>query len=101
MIVDGNSESSAARERLCASPDIAQRPLLTLAVPTYNRQRFLATFLRAIAPQLAGERRVELLISDNGSADGTSELVAGYIAGGLPIRYIRNETNIGGDQNFL
>ena len=76
-------------------------PLLTLAVPTYNRSRYLATFLAAIAPQLTAETRVELLISDNASPDGTAALVQDYQSRGLPIRYILNETNVGADRNIL
>jgi abequosyltransferase len=82
-------------------PESESGPLLTLAVPTYNRQSFLAIFLAGIAPQLAGQSRVELLISDNASPDGTGELVRSYQANGTPIRYIRNEVNVGADRNIL
>ena len=44
-----------------------ERPLLTIAIPTYNRSEYLAQLLTALAPQLAREPRVELLISDNAS----------------------------------
>ncbi len=81
--------------------DHNEGPLLTLAVPTYNRSQYLATFLAAIAPQLAGETRVELLISDNASPDDTADIVRGYQAKGLPIRYIHNEINVGADRNIL
>ena len=101
MILDRNLDPAMETAPLRPTAKAVNRPLLTVAVPTYNRQNFLATFLTAIAPQLAGESRVELLISDNGSPDKTGELVRNFQSKGVPIRYIRNQTNIGGDQNFL
>jgi abequosyltransferase len=79
----------------------SSRPLLTFAVPTWNRANYLATLLSALAPQLVGEKRVELLISDNATQDETQTVVRRFLDEGLPIRYIRNETNIGPDRNFL
>jgi abequosyltransferase len=78
-----------------------ESPLLTIAVPTYNRSRYLATFLAGAAPQIVGEDRVELLISDNASPDDTGELVQRYQSQGIPIRYVRNESNVGPDGNIL
>jgi abequosyltransferase len=76
-------------------------PLLTIAVPTFNRSRYLSTFLAALAPQLSFGSRVELLISDNASPDDTPELVRSYASPGFPLRYIRNEANAGADRNIL
>jgi abequosyltransferase len=77
------------------------RPLLTIAIPTYNRSRFLAQLLEVLAPQVAGEPRIELLISDNCSPDDTPDVVNSFRSKGLPIGYSRNEVNIGPDANFL
>lgn len=77
------------------------RPLLTLAIPTYNRAWCLKDLLSALAEQLKDEPRVELLISDNASPDETPSLVQDFAAQGLRIRYLRNAENIGGDANFL
>ena len=51
-------------------------------------------------PQLAGEPRVELLLSDNASPDETPATVEEYHRRGLHMRNIRNEINIGPDANF-
>ncbi len=56
--------------------------------------------LNSLMPQLAEESRVELLVSDNASSDGTPVAVEEYRSRGLSIRSIRNETNIGPDANF-
>ena len=76
-------------------------PLLTIAIPTYNRANFLRELLACLQPQLAGQPAVELLISDNASPDETSAVVHEFINSGLELRYIRNEINIGPDPNFL
>lgn len=77
------------------------KPLLTIAIPTYNRASFLRELLAVLAPDLKDEPRVELIISDNSSPDETSSVVQAFIACGLRVGYIRNVQNIGADANFL
>jgi abequosyltransferase len=77
------------------------RPLLTIAIPTYNRARCLRELLSGLTDQLKNESRVELIISDNASPDETPAIVKDFVARGLKVRYIRNATNIGPDANFL
>jgi abequosyltransferase len=81
----------------------ADQPLLTLAIPTYNRELYLMELLETLLPQfsLLPPGIAELLISDNCSEDLTGGMVATFQDRGLPCRYIRNETNIGADGNFL
>lgn len=79
----------------------SERPLLTIAVPTYNRHRYLSELLEVLTPQLARETRVELIISDNASEDDTSTVVESFRRRGLTLSYWRNETNIGADANFI
>lgn len=77
------------------------RPLLTIAVPTYNRGGCLRELLSGLADQLMNEPRVELIISDNASPDETPAIVQDFVTRGLNLRYIRNAQNIGPDANFL
>jgi glycosyltransferase involved in cell wall biosynthesis len=77
------------------------RPLLTIAIPTYNRAGCLKELLSGLTDQLKNERRVELMISDNASPDETRAVVEEFIAGGTQMRYIRTPQNIGADANFL
>lgn len=79
----------------------SEQPLLTIAIPTYNRSRYLAQLLESLVPQLKDEPRVELIISDNASQDDTPNLVRRFLRDGLQARYIRNPENIGPDRNFL
>ncbi len=76
-------------------------PLLTIAIPTYNRRVCLKQLLDVLAPQLAEEPRVELVISDNASPDDTPAVVESFRKEGLLVVYKRNESNIGSDANFL
>ena len=78
------------------------QPLLTIAIPTYNRSDCLQLCLSTLIPQvLAVEGEVELLISDNASTDGTKNLVEGQQAAGVSLTYFRNDTNLGADRNFV
>ncbi len=78
-----------------------ERPLLTIAIPTFNRSGCLEQLLDALMPQLEGETRVELIISDNASPDDTPSVVASFRERGLELIHSRNETNIGSDANFI
>lgn len=77
------------------------KPLLTFAIPTYNRAGCLRDLLSVLVDQLRDEPRVELIISDNASPDETPLVVQEFAARGLSVRYIRNAQNVGPDANFL
>ncbi len=77
------------------------RPLLTIAIPTYNRSRNLEQLLGSLMPQALSEGRVEVLVSDNCSTDDTPAVVARFRQAGWDLVSIRNEVNIGADANFL
>ena len=78
-----------------------ERPLLTIAIPTYNRSACLAQLLEILMPQLEGEHRVEVIVSDNASQDDTPHTVASFRQKGLEVVYSRNEINGGADVNFI
>lgn len=94
---------SAARVSRAAGAREPGQPILTLAIPTFNRAPFLAELLEALLPQFAGPaaETAELVISDNASDDNTGEIVRGFQARGLPCRYVRQPENVGADSNFL
>ncbi len=78
-------------------------PLLTIAIPTYNRAGFLKNLLDGIVLQaevLAGV--VQICISNNASTDNTRVLVMGYMEKypGL-ITYNENRENLGLDKNLM
>ena len=78
------------------------KPLLTIAIPTYNRASWLDLCLSQIVKQADSHGKlVEILVSNNNSPDNTDEVVSKYISSGFAITYIKNTANIGSDRNLL
>jgi glycosyltransferase involved in cell wall biosynthesis len=80
-----------------------KKPLLSISVPTYNRARYLEECLNSIVCQFSDKNtceRVQIIVSDNASEDGTRELVKGYERKFENIRYLRNETTIPSSENW-
>jgi glycosyltransferase involved in cell wall biosynthesis len=77
-----------------------KKPILTIAIPTYNRPAYLLKTVDAIIPQL--NEYTTLLIIDNHS-DVSIETVLHdkYLIKDINIKVVRNITNIGGAANTL
>jgi abequosyltransferase len=78
-------------------------PLLTIAIPTYNRAKLLDKCLGAISSQMAAMDsggKLEIIVCDNASTDNTSDIVNGYKSKGFAIEYLRNKENLGPDRNI-
>jgi glycosyltransferase involved in cell wall biosynthesis len=75
--------------------------ILSLCIPTYNRATYLNKCLHTVVREVGNNASVEIIISDNVSDDNTPEVVAAYMEKYSNVKYIRNETNIGGDKNFI
>lgn len=78
-------------------------PLLTIAIPTYNRASYLDINLNQLLTninQLEDKSILEIIISNNASTDNTDLIVSKYIDKGLNVNYYKNESNIGPDRNF-
>lgn len=73
-------------------------PLITVGVPVYNGERYLAQCLDSLLAQ--SYRDFTLLISDNASSDETAAICQRYVQADSRVRYHRNETNIGLYGNF-
>jgi glycosyltransferase involved in cell wall biosynthesis len=71
---------------------------VTIGVPVYNGEPFIAEALESIAAQTFED--YEVIISDNASEDGTEGVCRGYAARDSRVRYVRNERNIGLARNF-
>jgi len=77
------------------------RPTLSICIPTYNRAEMLRMSLNSLAPQVGRVgHRVEIVVSDNCSSDDTPEVVA-WARQYAPVRYHRNEVNVGAAGNVL
>lgn len=66
-----------------------EKPLISCIVPVFNGERYLAEALDSILAQTY--RPIEVIVVDDGSTDGTADLVARY---GERVRYVR-QTNRG------
>ena len=63
---------------------------LTVFTPTWNRAHTLPRLYHSLCVQTS--RDFEWMVIDDGSTDGTEDLVAGWIAeAAIPVRYIRKE----------
>ena len=71
---------------------------LTIGLPVYNGENFLAQSLDDLLAQHYGDFR--LVISDNASEDRTEAICREYAARDTRIRFIRHEKNRGGVWNY-
>ena len=79
-----------------------KQKVLSLCFPTYNRGWCMKEQIERLksCPKDVLDR-MEIIISDNCSTDDTQQIVEDAIADGFVCRYIRNETNLGMDGNFV
>lgn len=74
-------------------------PLLSIALPTYNRADFLDSSLAAHLPILK-HHNIQIFISDNASTDETFNVVEKWRAEYPLLHYSCNPENLGADLNF-
>lgn len=60
---------------------------LSVVIPTRDASATLGDQLRALLAQEGLSDRWEIIVADNGSTDGTAELVRGFSGSSIPIRY--------------
>jgi glycosyltransferase involved in cell wall biosynthesis len=72
-------------------------PRLSIGLPVYNGEKYLAESLDALLGQSYGD--FELIISDNASTDGTQEICREYLSRDSRISYYRQPVNIGATPN--
>ncbi len=72
----------------------AAPPDYTVCICTLNRVKYLGATIEAVLKQDLPRGRFEILVVDNGSTDGTSEMVSARFGADthVPVRYIREET---------
>ncbi len=69
-------------------------PVVTVAMPCLNEAAFVEACLRSIQKQSYPSDRMEILVADGGSADGTRDLLAGFAREDSRIRMIDNPDRI-------
>ena len=75
----------------------AMWPRVSVGLPVYNGERWLAESIESILRQTFGD--LELIICDNASTDGTEAICRRYADRDSRIRYFRNRENVGGMRN--
>lgn len=73
-------------------------PRVSVGVPVRNGGEFLAAAMRSIIDQ--SERDIEIIVSDNGSDDGTGEYVLKLAELDPRIRYFRQDPGLSAYDNF-
>src|SRR5689334_3512409 len=77
---------------------MTEQPLVSIGLPTYNR---VARLERAVKFILAQDYpNIELVISDNASADDTPALCRRLAEADRRVRYLRQQTNVGPTANY-
>jgi glycosyltransferase involved in cell wall biosynthesis len=69
---------------------VATFPLVTVVLPAYNHARYVADAIASVMAQTYPH--IELVIIDDGSTDGTAEVIARQVANvSLPVRFIARD----------
>jgi glycosyltransferase involved in cell wall biosynthesis len=77
---------------------VSPAPLVSIGLPVYNGERFLARALDALLAQRSVA--FEIRISDNGSTDGTAAIAQSYADRDARVTVTRSPVNLGAEANF-
>lgn len=79
---------------------MAPAQTISVALATFNGERFLSRQLDSLAAQT--RRPLELVVVDDGSTDATPEIVSRFAKSApFPVHLFRNENRLGYRQNFM
>lgn len=73
-------------------------PKVSIAMPVYNGEEFIAQAIDAHLAQTYGD--FELVVCDNASEDNTQDICQAYVKQDPRVRYVRNQVNRGANANF-
>ncbi|MDR1334355.1 MAG: glycosyltransferase [Holosporaceae bacterium] len=76
--------------------------LLSICIPTYNRQKFIGNSLQFLLNDADAHigKEVEILVSNNASTDGTDKIIGDIFSRSQRFSYFSQEENIGPMRNF-
>jgi glycosyltransferase involved in cell wall biosynthesis len=77
---------------------LIDRPLVSVGVPVYNGEKWLSRAMDSIIAQ--DYSNLEIIISDNGSTDATSDVCEKYVRKDPRVKYSRSEKNLGAIWSF-
>ena len=99
-IISYFDEEKYAWRSVFQEPRGEAHPVLTVAIPTFNRARYLVKSLRSLCVQAGNNPFVEIFVSDNASTDDTPMVTDFYANRYDNVRVCRQKENIGGAKNF-
>jgi glycosyltransferase involved in cell wall biosynthesis len=73
-------------------------PTVSIGLPVFNGERFLAQALNALLAQTFTD--FEIIVSDNASTDSTPEICERFVRTDARVRYVRQAQNIGAPRNW-
>jgi len=74
------------------------RPRITVGVPVYNGERYLASTLDSLLNQTVSDFIV--LVGDNASSDATADIIRSYAARDPRVHHVRHARNLGAAANY-
>lgn len=78
------------------------KPILSICIPTFQRRKAMGLTLKALVSEVKKyPKEIEICVSDNGSIDGTYDLLQKYAKKYPFIRIRRNPKNLGFDANVI
>lgn len=93
-------KESGIKARIAIIKKHKLRPTVTVAIPCYNQENFIAEAIDSAISQ-RGDFETEILISDDGSTDGTRDVIEHYLSKyPMKIRSIGDGINRGISGNF-
>lgn len=76
--------------------------LLSICIPAYNEGKYLKKVIESIVNQREFiDKKVEIVVADNNSIDGTDDMIKEYTEKYDNIKYIKNNKNIGSTDNTI
>jgi glycosyltransferase involved in cell wall biosynthesis len=74
-------------------------PLITIAVPFYNEEKYLRQTLQSLLKQT--EKNIRIVLADNNSTDSSFAIASEFANTDTRIKLIKHEENIGAIENFV
>jgi glycosyltransferase involved in cell wall biosynthesis len=97
-MVSVGSANPEPRSDATASAAPPPAPCVSIGLPVYNGERYLAEAIESLLAQTFSD--FELILCDNASVDATEAICRHYASADPRVRYVRNEQNVGALPNF-
>jgi glycosyltransferase involved in cell wall biosynthesis len=91
-------EETANTQMWRSNKFVEARPRVTVGLPVFNGEAYLVEAIESVLGQTFTD--FELIISDNGSTDGTAAICRAYAARDPRVRYVRSPRNQGAAWNY-